>query len=77
MFTVSKCMRALKKGLHSATLNVKGSRICHPKICYFGKRIILKCRQLRRKRYKNNLLPFICLKAKHKFVKVSSFASLP
>ena len=47
MFTVSKCMRTLKKGLHSATLNMKGRRICQN--MPFWLRIILKCRQLRRK----------------------------
>lgn len=37
--------------------NLKGSRICHLKICYFGILIILSWRQLRWNRYKKSSLP--------------------
>ena len=45
-----------------------GTRICHPRICHFGIRIILSWRPLRTNRYRKSSLSFlICLKAGHKF----------
>ena len=56
---------------------IKGNRIYHSKICHFGIRIILSWRQLISRHKKSSLPSPICLKAEHKFAKVSPFPSLP
>lgn len=70
-----------KMGLRSKHVNLgcimimKRIKICHPKICHFGIRIMLSWRQLRNSRHRRNSLPFpFCLTAEHKFLitKVSS-----
>lgn len=57
---------------------LKGSRICHPKIRCFGKRIILSWGSWEEVDTRKVLYPaLICIKGRHKFVKVSPFPALP
>ena len=40
----------------SSTKNMKGITMCHPKICHFGRRILLSWRQLRKSRHRKSSL---------------------
>ena len=58
-------------GTKNKQLKVNSSRICH-----FGIRVILGWRQLRSSNWES-VLPSICLKTEHKFVKFCLLLSLP
>ena len=46
---------------HNVPLHMKSGRICHPKICHFGLKILLSWRQLKRGRHKKISLPSLNL----------------